>query len=692
MIEFDYTLTVDMGTEKRTHRPPEGMPKKLNNIFRLQGPNSSGKSTLMNMIALASHGLKKGKIPNSVKSRMEELVKPGYKDLEFELYIQDPVTKRALKSTKKMGDPEVVVRESTDGGANFSIIAADQFEKKYNLIYDIPENPVGRLNELIREIKDVQNSFGLDIQKFQHFVENLSDKINNSRSPEEIKALKDECVFKKEQMKAFNLNADKTHVEMLNKLMIACRLKELDNIAKEADSLYRKFDKENKNSDDSKIEKRYNNDIRKLNSLVQNLKLTKVNLVTEANKCNYRKIEDLKDAIDKIGIDSEAILKSKGIPGSVVQQIKDVKNFANEIRSSSESEALKAMSELIGVLRQYIDKNLTLPQIGPLDEFLKNYQETYRQMNSVHNVEVLNSVVSNTVKTLNLIEDINTLVQGIVPPEKNEMESFETATKEQSLKMTRDSANNNRSNYVISISLPAGINLSNLDKSLTEFNSFFNGKYVNKRFNEIKEDYEKHKNEYDRQDGDRRKIERRIKELELIIEAEEKKGKSEYAEYASEVKKLQNQVGNLLSLYNEAKNKLKMVDNKSYGNYSKEDPFFKSVWVYLGKRLKNVRHLDKEYVASEVDLIDGVITTQDTTKIRLSDMGTGQSQLSYLKGLLSADDKRMIIALFDEVSTMTDSTLGVLLEEFEKLQKEGKLMVGMTVSPADEIKVDLYGI
>jgi uncharacterized protein YbjQ (UPF0145 family) len=350
------------------------------------------------------------------------------------------------------------------------------------------------------------------------------------------------------------------------------------------------------------------------------------------------------------------------------------------------------MSELIGVLRQYIDKNLTLPQIGPLDEFLKNYQETYRQMNSVHNVEVLNSVVSNTVKTLNLIEDINTLVQGIVPPEKNEMESFETATKEQSLKMTRDSANNNRSNYVISISLPAGINLSNLDKSLTEFNSFFNGKYVNKRFNEIKEDYEKHKNEYDRQDGDRRKIERRIKELELIIEAEEKKGKSEYAEYASEVKKLQNQVGNLLSLYNEAKNKLKMVDNKSYGNYSKEDPFFKSVWVYLGKRLKNVRHLDKEYVASEVDLIDGVITTQDTTKIRLSDMGTGQSQLSYLKGLLSADDKRMIIALFDEVSTMTDSTLGVLLEEFEKLQKEGKLMVGMTVSPADEIKVDLYGI
>lgn len=246
MIEFDYTLTVDMGTEKKTHRPPGGMPKKLNNIFRLQGPNSSGKSTLMNMIALASHGLKKGKIPNSVKSRMEELVKPGYKDLGFELYIQDPVTKRALKSTKKMGDPGVIVRESVDGGNNFSIIAADQFEKKYNLIYDIPENPVGRLNELIREIKEVQNSFGRDIRTFQFFVEKLSEKINNARSPENIKALEDEYVFKNGQLEVFNLDADKTYVVMLNKLMVACKLKELDDMAKEADLLYKKFDKDKK--------------------------------------------------------------------------------------------------------------------------------------------------------------------------------------------------------------------------------------------------------------------------------------------------------------------------------------------------------------------------------------------------------------------------------------------------------------
>lgn len=137
---------------------------------------------------------------------------------------------------------------------------------------------------------------------------------------------------------------------------------------------------------------------------------------------------------------------------------------------------------------------------------------------------------------------------------------------------------------------------------------------------------------------------------------------------------------------------MNVIERKDYGIYKKNDSFFKSVWLYLGKRLKNIRHLDKEYLASEVNLIDGIITTDDKTEIHLSDMGTGQSQLSYLKGLLSADDDRMIIALFDEVSTMTDSTLEVLFEEFEKLQKKGRLMIGMTVSPADNIEVRSYGI
>jgi ABC-type transport system involved in cytochrome c biogenesis ATPase subunit len=64
MIEFDYTLERDYAisgdnkTEKRVFRP-SGIPTQLDNLVYIEGPNACGKSTLLNIIALGLHGLKK---------------------------------------------------------------------------------------------------------------------------------------------------------------------------------------------------------------------------------------------------------------------------------------------------------------------------------------------------------------------------------------------------------------------------------------------------------------------------------------------------------------------------------------------------------------------------------------------------------------------------------------------------------
>ncbi len=227
---------------------------------------------------------------------------------------------------------------------------------------------------------------------------------------------------------------------------------------------------------------------------------------------------------------------------------------------------------------------------------------------------------------------------------------------------------------------------------IKQCHSILGDEYKEKSFNEIKDDYDIKNNSIARFESEKKDISFRAEKLRDKINKEKSKQSSPYIGYKNEIKELQNQVSGLMISLLSANRKLEAVEKKSYGSFQRNDPFFKSVWSYLGKRLRNVRHLDKEYDVSEVDLIDGIIITSDKTIIHLSDMGTGQSQLSYLKGLLSADDNRMIIALFDEVSTMTDSTLGVLFQEFEKLQKEGKLMVGMTVSPADKTEVSSYGV
>lgn len=313
-------------------------------------------------------------------------------------------------------------------------------------------------------------------------------------------------------------------------------------------------------------------------------------------------------------------------------------------------------------------------------------------MNEDYDIKTLKEIATNSKSALDIIKKINVFVATIQPPREDETDSFIKAQKLSSLRIERDNASTFRSDYVRNVSSSEGINILNYKDVILELNEMYNDEYKDKSYDEIKEIYKSFDKDYIKLKEERDEISKRMNLRKHEIEVAESKTTSPFIDYDSEIKILKNEIFNLMSSFHTANRKLEAIVNKKYGSYQKDDSFFRSVWVYLGNRLKNIKHLDKEYVASEVNLIDGYILTEDGTKIYLSDMGTGQSQLSYLKSLLSADDDRMIIALFDEVATMTDSTLEDLFQKFEELQKDGKLMVGMTVSPADNIEVKSYGI
>ena len=68
-------------------------------------------------------------------------------------------------------------------------------------------------------------------------------------------------------------------------------------------------------------------------------------------------------------------------------------------------------------------------------------------------------------------------------------------------------------------------------------------------------------------------------------------------------------------------------------------------------------------------------------------MGTGQGQSAYLLGLLNTNDNRKIIALFDEVAMMDSVSLEPIYEKFKDLYDADRLLVGIVVQKADEIKI-----
>jgi exonuclease SbcC len=125
---------------------------------------------------------------------------------------------------------------------------------------------------------------------------------------------------------------------------------------------------------------------------------------------------------------------------------------------------------------------------------------------------------------------------------------------------------------------------------------------------------------------------------------------------------------------------LKNINDKKIIQNDFERLYYDEVSKYLGSRIGVFRHIDKTYEAKKIDLRSGIIYTCNDDKIYLSDMGTGQSQSAYLLGLLNIkDDKRKIIALFDEVAMMDDVSMKPIIDKMKNLYNDKKLLIGVIV-------------
>ena len=66
---------------------PNQLPKSLPNLVKVEGPNSSGKSTLLNIIAAAFYGLQNQSIHRSLMQRLRNLVESDHQTVEFSVTI-----------------------------------------------------------------------------------------------------------------------------------------------------------------------------------------------------------------------------------------------------------------------------------------------------------------------------------------------------------------------------------------------------------------------------------------------------------------------------------------------------------------------------------------------------------------------------------------------------------------------------
>ena len=175
----------------------------------------------------------------------------------------------------------------------------------------------------------------------------------------------------------------------------------------------------------------------------------------------------------------------------------------------------------------------------------------------------------------------------------------------------------------------------------------------------------------------------RIEMLENQLKNAEKMGPHKYQGKMRELSVLLDSIGDLIKKISEWE---RLIDKYKGKEDASNNNYFRKVSLYLAHRMKYVNHIDRRYELKEVDLINSRFIAMDGTRIHFQVMGTGQRQLTYIMNKLNYDGKK-ILAMFDEVATMSETTMQPIVNKMMQLREEGKLLLGLLVSPSEEVKI-----
>lgn len=707
LIEYDYQIKRNEGDEIVIY-VPDKIPKKIPNLVYIEGPNSSGKSTLLNIIALGLHGLKKENMAPALKHKMESLLDTTYQQVTFQFKIQNRDNSLEIISTKD--DPKKPIKVYEIKNGKKVTLPPERFEREYNLIYDIPENPTQRLNQLTRSIKEIQRTMRNRVASLRTYIQTVINDVKNSRDPERIKTLKEELTkAENEYDKLLEKHKNnENYLEMLEKYTYSRFLleyleklerteKEIKELEKEEKRIKRKIKKQTKEYEElakraqEKIEslkETYDQATPILKSLIPKEDRHFISLWERINFNDVFRRLEFSDGFRKVLLTFKVKLF----------------NMAYDEKYKDAIEEARIWEKVVDVLEEYETKDFIVPGIGTkISEFIKILKEANKEkeelLNYIHNIE-------NLIELLDKInKDRETLETEIFPRlrEISGDQEFEWLDDDQYME---DKIENMRRKLVeIQARCDFYINeCTKMNISDKEFRSIFE----ELRLKDEIIPYHSYSEEQllEKISSLQREIKEEkqtIKKKELFLEVQKKDierlEKMEPHKYQDKMSELTD----LLRTCQILEQKLVKYDRyitqiiDGHGRYS-TDPkdrergkYFQEVSTYLGRRVGYIRHINQEYKVKSIDMIKGLINTEEGKIIRLADMGTGQSQSAYLMGQLNVSDNRKIIALFDEVAMMDKKSLTPVFKKLIELYEKDRLLVGIVVQMGQKIKIEEIG-
>ena len=699
MFEYDYEI-VRNEEDKIVTYIPNIMPKKIPNIVYIEGPNSSGKSTLLNIVALGLFGLKKENMAPALKHKLNSLLDDSYQKLTFNIKIQNKDGSLKVISTKKDPLKPFIVEEIKDGQKPVKL-PYDRFAREYNLIYDIPENPIDRLNQLTFSIKEMQSDKHSRLRLLRTYISQVITDVKSARDPRRIENLQKEIVARKKDYNNYETQI-KNNSELLDVLEKFTYCKYYLKYFKEFQELDEKLIKLGKEK--TTIKKKYTKDNKKLEKftrLAQEVKYRLIDMnndfIIKLEKIFSKEYENYIKYLRLINFDD--IFQKAIFPDYYIKILLNLQNNINkEISKNRNKEAFEeatAWEKLITILEEYKASNFIVPGIdAKVIDFIKMLKEANEKnkklLEHIRDLETLDELINSIISKIRNLEshvfkDLREIKEtngiDVLDDQLSRDEEIDILTKkiEEATfscdEYFRECAKKNIPDEKIEI-LYKEMTLSELINPFLNYDENSLLEKINSLQKTIREDKKD-------QASEKRHIEFRKDEVERL----EKKDPHKYQDKTDELTKLL-QTCQLLEQKFVSFNKF-IVDiiNKNYtkDNFEDKAKYLAQVSTYLGRRIGYIRYGDQEYTVTSIDMVKKTIITEEGKKIRFADMGTGQSQSAYLLGKLNTSDNRKIIALFDEVAMMDKKSIQPIFDKLKELYNNGKLLLGIVVQMGQEM-------
>lgn len=712
MIEYDYLLERDMGEAGIVKLSPKVIPTEISNLVRIEGPNGIGKSTLLNIIALGFWGTDSRKIHPSLLEKMASLTSSDYQGLKFSVKITSGRETLILTSTKPARDnQEIIVQESIDG-VHFKPISRERFDEKYNLIYDIASNPIARLYDLLKDLREEERSIGCRFKEFASDLRTILKDIDNSRNLERLEQVRQNIdKIKQENLELVsaipNLASSFDLLEKHAYLQLYYHnLNEYNTLRAE------KQEFENNNQDIESNNKKVGKQLLKCSKEIEDLRKKLLNNYQEASPLIKGTLPDAQKIDLKIWKTMNPYSTDENDLNALHDEAFHLHNILSvefeNIKSQNAFQDAAVLEGLIQALKGFENSPLMIPKlsvtIADLINILKEDNEkNFVLMSKYRNIQsVLNMLTDLGEESSELLLKLEE-TKGISQDRKKTTEAIATIlSRKNELKGMQESL----SNYLKKIDFYYNKCLSkNFDGSklkMLPYKDLSQGLPSNKDleyFLTLTEEQINHRIAELYADLKRRRTKKEENDTVLgIFESEladlEKQQPHELEAYKSEITSLMNKANAVSQklLANYDLNIVNLIEKKVDKKAVERDPskrkHYDEISHYLAHRIGVFPHMDKKYRAVEVDLISGIILTEDKAIIHVNDIGTGHSQSTYLCSLLNvADDGRKIIALFDEIAMMDDKSLEPLCNKIVSLNEANRLLVGILVQRSEQFQM-----